>query len=191
MAVTLDATVAGANSNTYATEAEANAYFAARLPLNPPWDDADDKTAALAMATRVLDLFMQPLRVFMPGPPPHYLTRRRWTGAPATTTQRLAWPRTGMYDQNGNAIPSTVIPQALKDAQCELAGLLIIQDTTLDNSVAVQGIKSVSAGSVSVSFKDMITQHVLPDSVWWLMPASWFTDEIYSPALPALFDVVS
>jgi hypothetical protein len=192
MPVTLVTTVAGATSNSYATQAEADAYFNARLPLEPPWEDADDPTAALATATRVLDSFVQPLRILVRGDGgDFYITRRQWTGAPATTTQRLAWPRTGMYDKNGNAIPSNVIPEDLKFAQSELAGLLLISDTTLDNAVRVGGIKSVSAGSVSVSFKDMIEQHVLPEFVWFLMPASWFTDEILTPARPALFDVVS
>lgn len=194
MPVTLDATVGGVTANTYATEAEADAYFSARLPLVPPWEDAEDKTAALAMATRILDAFMQPVKVFYParnGVAAHYVTRRQWTGTPATTTQRLAWPRTGMYDANGNAIASDVIPQALKEAQAELAGQLSITDTTLDNAVKIGGITSVRAGSVSVSFKDMIEQHILPYAVWLLMPASWFTDELITPAYPAQFDVVS
>lgn len=195
MPVTLVETVGGATSNTYATLAEATAYFNARLPLNPPWEDADDPTAALAMAARVLDAFVQPLRMFIVGDRglggSYYVRRRQWTGLPATTTQKLAWPRTGMFDANGNAIPSNIIPQALKDMQSELAGQLILADTTLDNAVSVGGITSVRAGSVSVSFKDMISQHVLPDFVWTLAPASWFTDEIQEPALMAQFDVIS
>jgi hypothetical protein len=96
-----------------------------------------------------------------------------------------------MYDANGNPIPSDVIPQALKDAESELAGQLVMSDTTLDNAVAVGGIKSVSAGSVSVTFKDDIAAHVLPDAVTSLLPPSWLTDELVEPALSALFDVVS
>lgn len=191
MSVTLVETPGASNANTYATEAEADAYFEARLPLTPPWADADDKTAPLAMATRLIDSFVQPFRAY-DADRKVYITRRQWTGAPATTTQKLAWPRTGMYDQNGNAIASDVIPDALKEAQSELAGQLLVKDTSLDNAVSVAGIRSVSAGSVSVAFKDAITQHVLPDAVWLLMPSSWFTEEIVTPAGPtALFDVVS
>lgn len=190
MSVTLDATVGGASSNTYVTQAEADAYFAARLPLPTPWGNAADPTAAIAMAARVLDSYGQ-LRRVVSADKLYYVTSRAWSGAPATTTQRLAWPRTGMFDQNGNAILSNVIPQALKDAQAELAGQLIITDTTLDNAVAVQGITSVKAGSVAVDFKDIIERHIMPDAVLLLMPASWFTDEIYSPIYAAQFDVVS
>ncbi len=190
--VTIVATPGAANANSFLTEAEADAYFDARLPLNPPWEDADDPTAALVMATRVLSALAQPYRYLISSdkPPYYYRTRRTWTGAPATTTQSLPWPRTGMFDANGNAILSTVIPQALKDATAELAGQLIVADTTLDNAVAVGGIKSVKAGSVAVSFKDMIESKVLPDAVWNLMPPSWFTSEVIEAGISALFDVL-
>ena len=96
-----------------------------------------------------------------------------------------------MYDANGNAIASNVIPQDLKDAESELAGQLGNADRTLDNDVIVQGLTSIKAGSVSLSFKDMVEAHVLPDAVWNLMPPSWFTDEIVTMAFGAQFDVVS
>ena len=193
MAVTIVATPGASNANSFLTEAEATVYFNARLPLAPPWEDADDPTAALAMATRILSALAQPLKYLIPAdkPPYYYRTRRQWTGAPATTTQSLPWPRTGMYDANGNAIASNVVPQALKDATAELAGQLIIADTTLDNAVIAGGITSVKAGSVSVSFKNMIEAKVLPDAVWNLMPPSWFTNELIEAAISALFDVVS
>ena len=262
MPVTLVTTPGTVNANSYATEAEATAYFNSRLPLVPPWEDADDPTAALVMSTRVLDAFVQALRVYIPagstgGSRPYYLTRRKWTGRPASETQRRAWPRLGMYDFNGNPLDFTItaavgsptvittsgvhryttgdtvfiigsdstpsidgaytvtvvssttfsipvavtvagtvgyvthIPLALKEAQSELAGQLLIEDTTLDNDIRVNGISSVRAGSVAVSFKDMIQQHVLPAAVWLLMPSSWLTDEIHEPVNPYLFDVVS
>jgi hypothetical protein len=121
----------------------------------------------------------------------YYYTSPKWTGAPATTTQRMTWPRTGMYDRNGNAIASNVLPKELKEAQSELAGQLIMSDTTLDNSVVVSGLTSVKAGSVALTFKDMIERHVIPDAVMELLIPSWLTDELVEPANPALFDVVS
>ena len=194
MSVALDATVAGASSNTYATEAEVDAYFLARLPLSPPWTDAADPTAAIAMATRTLDAMFQPRRVLMPGDSrsgAYYLVARQWAGAPATSTQRLAWPRTGMVDRNGNAISPSTIPLDLKYAVAEFAGQLVAADRTLDNDVSVQGLKSVKAGSVSLDFKETILPKVLPDAVLNLMPASWFTDEIYELAISAIIDVIS
>ena len=188
---TLDPTVGGASSNTYETLAEAQAYFDSRLPLSG-WDDADDQTVLLTMATRVLDMMAVPHRTLRKGCDcNYYYTSRAWTGAPASSTQKLAWPRIGMFDRNGNPIPSNVIPQELKDAESELAGQLGSTDTTLDNATIVGGIKSVRAGSVAVEFKDVIEAHVLPDAVLNLMPASWFTDELVEPALRALFNVIS
>lgn len=189
---TLVATPGAANANSYETLAEAEAYYETRLPV-AGWDNADDQEVLLMMGTRVLDALAMPLRTFVParsGQAAYFIVRRTWTGSPATTTQRLAWPRIGMKDMNGNEIASNVIPQALKDALSELAGALGTSDRTLDNDVIVQGIKSVRAGSVALTFNDMIENHVLPDMVWNLMPPSWFTQEVIEPAFPAYFDVL-
>lgn len=174
----IDAIIGGVASNAYATEAEVNTYFDERLPLATPWVVSGANNArAIIMATRVLDAMVQPVvRYVKDGE--YYITSRQWTGAVASDTQRLAWPRTGMFDRYDREIAEDVIPRELKEAMSELAGQLLISDTTLDNSAVAQGISSVRAGSVSVTFKDMIEQHVLPDAVWALMPGSWFTAEI-------------
>ena len=192
MSVTINATPGAPDANSFLTQEEADAYFAARLPLNPPWSAAVDPSAALVMATRVLSAYAQPLKYLVSTEPPfYYRVRRQWTGTPATTTQKLPWPRIGMFDANGNPIPQNVVPDALKEATAELAGQLVASDTTLDNAASAVGLKSVSAGSVSVTFKDMIESRVLPDAVWNLMPPSWFTADLVEPALLAQFDVVS
>jgi len=186
------ATPGAADANSYATLLEAAAYFTDRLPLVPSWSAVADQTAALIMATRVLDLMSvarRTLRISKDGTK-YFYTSRAWTGAPATTTQALAWPRIGMYDLNGNLIASTVIPQMLKNAECELAGQLNAADTTLDNPIIVGGITSVKAGSVAVTFKEDIAAQVLPMTVMNLMPPSWFTDQIITSAISALFDVI-
>lgn len=189
---TIDATVGGIAANSYATQAEANTYFDERLPLSTPWvTTGDPAIRALIMAARVLSAMARPHRTLRYRDRiQFYYTSRQWTGAPATTTQRLAWPRTGMYDANGNAIASTVIPLELKNAQAELAGQLLIADTTLDSDVIVQGISSVRAGSVSVSFKEAIDAYVLPNAALNLMPPSWWTDELIEGAWPAEFDII-
>ena len=186
----IDSTPGGVASNSYETYVEANAYFVDRIPLSPAWVTSGNE-AYLLTATRVLDGLSRPFKTFLPGTPPYYRVRRQWTGAPATVTQRLAWPRTGMFDANGNAIPSDVIPQALKDAESEFAGQLLKGDRTLDNDVIIQGLNSVRAGSVSLGFNKDIVPQVIPDAVFNLMPVSWLTDELYVPANVAQFDVVS
>jgi hypothetical protein len=187
---TIDATIGGANANSYETTVEAQVYFDSRLTVDG-WENGD-QDMLLIMATRTLNALLMPHKeLFWKGDVAYYRVRRTWTGTPASTTQALAWPRVGMYDMNGNAIPSNVIPQALKDAESELAGQLGNSDRTLDNDVMVQGLTSVRAGSVSLSFKDFIETHVIPDAVWNLMPASWFTDETIIPAIQAQFDVIA
>ncbi len=258
---TITATIGGLRSNSYELLTEAATYFDERLALPTPWvASGDNSIRALIMATRVMDVMNVPHRTlrFNERDGQYYYTSRQWTGAPATATQRLAWPRTGMLDRNGNSLDFTVtsisvaaaavvvtdrahgrvtgdkvfflgtnstptidgeqtvtvlsttsfsvvvtttvagsagsmtfIPQELKDAESEFAGQLLIADTTLDNPVIIQGLTSVKAGSVALTFKDMIESHVLPDAVLNMMPPSWLTDELVEPATPAEFDVIS
>lgn len=256
----LDATVGGANANSYATLAEANTYFDERVPLPTPWVASGDASIrGLLNAARTLNAMATPHKMLRRGCDCNFFyTSKTWTGSPLSPSQRMAWPRTGMTDQNGRSldfqivsisvaastvvetaaphglqtgqkiavvnsnstpvidgeqtvtvlstttfsIPITVtvagteghigvIPRELKEAQAELAGQLLMADTTLDNAVIVGGITSVRAGSVSVSFKEAIDAHVLPDAVKNLMPPWWFTDEIVEPAVQAIFGVVS
>jgi hypothetical protein len=193
MPVTLDATPGGAAANSYLTEAEAQTYFDTRTPgdIKDAWDNYDDQEQALMMATRVIDRLLTPMKtLIIQNGEKYYRIRPQWTGTPATTTQRLAWPRNGMFDQNGNAIDPSIIPQDLKDAVAELAGQLGVEDRTLDNSVITQGIKSIKAGSVSLTFADGLTPQVIPDFVYNLLPISWITDELYESAVPVIFDVI-
>jgi hypothetical protein len=192
MPLVIDATVGGASSNSYETLAEAQTYFDSRLSLDG-WDNADSQAVLLVMATRLLDALAQPFKTLVPaqgGEPAYYRVRRQWTGLPATATQRLAWPRINMLDSNGNVIPSTVIPQELKDAESEFAGQLGLGDRSLDNDVIIQGLTSLRAGPISLAFKNNIIAQVIPDAVYNLLPASWLTDELVLPAFPALFDII-
>lgn len=103
----LNATIASPTANSYLTIAEATEYFDGRLPLSVPWV-ASGHESALMMATRTLDSLAQPFKTFFAGPPAYYRIRRQWTGSPATTTQRLAWPRTTLFDCNGNALDTAI-----------------------------------------------------------------------------------
>lgn len=191
---TIIATVNANNANSFITTAEADAYWESR-GFTDAWDNADDPDASAIAATRIITAILAPRRVFVPpanGQSGYYMIMPTWTGFPATTTQALPWGRTGMYDRNGNAILSTVIPQELKDATSELAGQMAAADRLIDNDVAVQGITSVKAGSVAVSFgANIMTTKVLPDIVLALLVPSWLTDMRIEPWMNAQFDVVS
>lgn len=190
MAIEVKSTPNGSDSNSFISLDDYAAYHLTRLPLDPPVVTTGDVAARnVIMATRVLSAMAvarKSLRWDRNGKP-YYYTSRQWTGSIATDTQALAWGRIGMYDRLGREIPSNVIPQELKDATSELAGQLGNTDLTLDNDISVQGITRVKAGSVELQFKEMIESHVLPDAVWLLMPASWWTDEIISYSVTSNF----
>lgn len=193
---TIDATPNGPNANSFLTLAEATAYYDTRLPVSE-WEDADSQEALLIMATRLMVSMYSPSRKLVRMTPPedsYYLVKPTWTGSVATSTQSLPWGRIGMFDRNGNAIPSNVIPTDLKNATAELAIHLSKGDRTFDSDASVQGLKSVSAGSVSLSFKDSFdATKVIPDVVFDMLVPSWLTDEIMEEAGlgAAQFDVVS
>lgn len=175
-----------ATANSFISLAEYAYYHERRLPLDPPVVTTGDVAARnVIMATRVLSAMAvarKTLRWDSNGKPFYYVSRA-WTGEIATSTQSLAWGRTGMYDRLGRLIPPNVIPQELKDATAELAGQLGNTDRTLDNDISVQGITSIKAGSVALTFKDMIQSQVLPDAVQMLLVPSWLTNEIVSYAV--------
>ena len=186
---TIVATPGAANANSYLTLAEAQTYFSTRVAV-AGWDDADDQSALLIMATRTLDMMVSGMRV--PLPDGFYRIGPMWTGVPTTSTQALAWPRTGMLNRNGFPIGTMEIPQDLKNAVAELAGALGTADRLVDNDVAVQGITSVKAGSVGVTFDQakITTTKILPDAVYAFLVPSWLTVERIEGGISALFDVL-
>lgn len=155
---TLVATAGDPTANAYIDVAGADAYFGARLQASA-WTGAAtaDKTAALIWATRILD------------------TRIEWNGLRTTQTQALDWPRSYVRDPNSLRataeifpdsimyVPSTVIPQDLQDACCEMAMSLIVADRSLDASS--RGLKSAKVGSMAVEFDGSMAPPVLPRPV--------------------------
>lgn len=183
--------------NSYLTVVEAQAYFDTRL-FTDAWDNTD-QDAAVIMATRVLDSAMAGYKQFFPpgnGLPARFITGVAWSGARSSANlSKLAWPRAQMTDRNGVAIAENVIPQELKDATAELAGQLAKGDRTLDFDTVVQGITSIKAGPVGLTFASGaaagVTSKPVPDAVWALLVPSWMLDEVYELANKAEFDVVS
>lgn len=153
----LIATVGAADANSYVTLDEAEAYFETR-PNSTAWTsstDDDKKEASLIMATRLLD------------------ARVEWTGLAAGATQALCWPRSGMLNRNGFAISSATLPRELKDAVCELALSLMSDDVSLESEAAAQGLTALTAGPVSLSFKESFETRAVPQHVERMLPSSW------------------
>lgn len=148
MALTLIVTPGGATSNGYVSVADADTYHAYH-PYASVWNDAeaDSKIQAIVWATRILDEQIE------------------WQGYRVTQAQLLRWPRSTVQDRDGYPVDFATIPKFLKDATAELARHLLSKDRfqTLDDAIA--GLRSVSAGSVSVEFDSMDRIPLLPGSV--------------------------
>ena len=144
MAITLVEAVGAANSNTYATLVEAEAYMET-LVFKDDWaNEVNDehKKAVLVQAARLMDTL-------------------RWKGTRSyPLTQALAWPRANVTDREGFVIPSTTLPAVLKNAQCEFALRLLGEDRAADAGGLVP--ESASVGSISIG---RMNRNMIPDSV--------------------------
>lgn len=184
-------TPGAADANTYATLVEFNAYVAARVPAYAWVAAATDgqKEAALQAAAREMDADFD------------------WTGVATDDVQAMCWPRKGMLNRNNYAILETAIPKTLKDAQCEFALQMGAADRMSDNDALKKGITSLKAGSVALTFSDVLGQkaasyeaaevdirrmqsdlnyvaNTVPDAVRRLLVPSWFNQaDIFQPLM--------
>ena len=150
MAITIDATVGGANANSYLTLADAQAIidgFVQDADVTA-WASAttDQKNRALFTATQRLD-------------------RERYLGARATDTQALQWPRTGVrkpdtyintytvgfpFRITTDYFTDTEIPTQVKYAQVVLAVYLHNNPDGIGLS-GLEDYKNVKIGSIDVT----------------------------------------
>jgi len=158
MALTLvketGAVVTGANS--YADSADGDAYHEGHAYASA-WTAAttEQKEAALVMATRLIDAYMQ------------------FGGGRVSDGQALQWPRYGCPDWDaGEAVnplrawtgglacfDSTKIPAVLVAATCEEARCLLVED--LSAAPAGEGLKSSQIGTMRTVFDATRSPHVL------------------------------
>lgn len=121
-------------TNSYATVAEADKYFADRLDVDA-WTNASatQKTQALITATAHLDSM-------------------EWSGIAVSDSQPLAFPRSGVFfdprlgmdvEMSSDSVPSRVIT-----ATFELAYHLLNNDGLFDDTGSV---KDLSVGSIKLS----------------------------------------
>lgn len=154
MPLTLVATVAANNANSYVTREEANAYFDGRLNADA-WTAEPDvvsekREQALVMATSILD-------------------RLRWVGAlVAPTVQRLQWPRSYVpkpYDPDvqysvSSMIspldaaywPEDAVPRPIKEACFELALELLRASSDIAGEDTAAMIIGESVGPISTQY---------------------------------------
>lgn len=167
MAATLIATVAATNANSFGTLAEANTYFDTVLHSDVPWtgDDVTVKTPALIMAQQQMTSLVT------------------WTGFVTNQTQKLPWPRTGMWLRNNLAyVDYNTVPDEVKWCQFELARLLIAGDRTAEFDISTNGIIYLRSGPVTLKFKpDNPGPPVMPLAAYGLLIPSWYVGIIGIP----------
>lgn len=141
-------------ANSYASEADFDAYNAAHLYPSTT-TGSQQKQTALMMATRLIDQVVE------------------FDGYQATTTQALQWPRQAVENNDvyytsyalagyyspfvaGAYFPSNVIPVRLKQAAIEFARQLLVKDLTKDyQAKGIRGI-GLGQGALSVEFDTTI-----------------------------------
>lgn len=156
-----------ANSNSYASEAEYEAYYEAHLRGAAMLELEDDEIKQLLiMATRAIDAGIE------------------FKGSQVSIEQTLEWPRFGVtlpYDPNVGAVsgvatgneniernmpleyPSNEIPKKLKDATIELCRFLYASDRDVDADTAA--VKREKVDAIETEYFAGTTPDILPESV--------------------------
>jgi hypothetical protein len=142
--MSLNATVGGASANSFLTVDEATAYFANRLYASAWTGNAALQAAALITATQRLN-------------------QEEYCGSYVTLTQALKWPRVSTWDPDGRPYAFDAIPQALRDATCELALELLKNDLLAE--VETKNLVALKAGPVELQFKEVQRSGRLPEQV--------------------------
>ena len=133
-----------ANANSYADVADGDAYHEGHL-YGTAWTGAttEQKTAALVMATRLIDAEYQ------------------FNGQRASDAQSLQWPREECRDPDASEpLDSTAVPKAVVQATCETARALLIEDRTA-NPLG-EGLKFTGLGGLQTSFDKADRRPVIP-----------------------------
>lgn len=140
-----------AGTNSYLSEADAGSYFDERLhTTNWTAASSEEQQASLLMACNFLE------------------RRIRWNGLKADSSQALEWPRSGCVDQDGVSIDNSVTPQAIKDAQAELALVLLGRDLT-EVQDAAGFAKAEAVGPIKVTYDTASRVPVIPDQIFQLI----------------------
>ena len=132
------------DANSYADLAEGNAYHDGQLYASA-WTAATtpDKTAALVMATRLIDAEYQ------------------FGGVKVKASQALQWPRAECRDPDtGDSVPENSVPKAVVEATCELARELIIADRTA--APPGEGLKYYNNAAIQTGYDKTDKRPIIP-----------------------------
>lgn len=152
MALTLEdgtGTVSGAN--TYVSEAEADTYFEIVPVYSTTWAaySATEKEHLLRLATRVLD------------------ARTVWEGYKQVDASPLRWPRKCVVDRDGLNVATNIVPQAVKDATCELARILDAEDITTGQDV--ERLRKLVVDVIEIEYQEGDSQQRVPQYLGYIL----------------------
>lgn len=145
----LVATIGGSSSNSYVTREAAAEYFARRMRTTA-WDDATDADQDLALMTAA-----------------SRLDQEDFYGYRATNEQAMKWPRVDTYDEDGRYYSPDAVPQVVRDAQCELA-LLLLETDALKQS-RLSNFEQLEIGPLKLKPKQPQSSGALPAQVLRLL----------------------
>lgn len=151
MALVLDATPKGVNSNSYATRAEADAYFDGRMNAGA-WTAAVNATKDLALVAAT-----------------SRLEQEKYKESRTDSAQRLQWPRAYVPTPDNSYISwydPNVVPRPIKEACFELA-LAFLNAGTVDTlaETGLEGYDSVTIGPLSIDITKSFKGGQLPPNV--------------------------
>ena len=139
------------DANAYANAADADAYHEGHLYATA-WvaATAEQKDAALVMATRLIDSQLQ------------------FDGGKTNPLQSLQWPREGCHDPDGlrvasgagsSELPANLMPKGVVDATCEMARELLITDRTAP--AVGEGLKYENTSTTQIGYDKKDTRPVI------------------------------
>jgi len=134
VAATIDATIKGANANSYVTLTEANSYFET-VSSSSTWTDKtdDQKNRSLIESTRWIDTLV-------------------FYGDRCDSGQALKFPRNN-YQVDGVELSCSTIPQNIKYAQFELARALANDTEAITGTTGKDGnFSEVKLGDIEVKY---------------------------------------
>lgn len=144
MTLTVEDGTGLADADSYVSEADCTAYLALHYT-------STQLTAWTAASSGDREIWIRNSAQFLFA---NY--RGSWTGQRANELQALDWPRCGARDADDVLIEDDVVPQLVKDAQCELAlrasAAALVADVAPSSGSITSESKSGAGFSKSVSY---------------------------------------
>ena len=121
MALIVETGACEANSNSYISLADADAYLVPRSlwPVTPDVPGENEGDPAVPDPMVVIAKEAALLRAA------DYLNTLQWRGQPVDWQRTMAWPRIGVQLPDGGTIPMSLVPKAVAQAQTELAAMIV------------------------------------------------------------------